>query len=248
MNVQRVIGVATRLLGWTLLGTMSGIVFCSVFGSLVLWLLFGHPLVFFAGLIFGPLAGAIGGPVFGIVYGAAVEWRGQPAVRIRAVLLAGALGGVIFGAVGAGFHAWDASQRAHEPMMQPRMPNPVKGAVATDSEGGQIVASPEGGRVVEVNAPIRSSSGSSKVPLGWTGFGAIGGFLYGALFGALFRSRQRKKRFEMRPGMESVLDDDAHSRLVTRPTAAVNFSGMGMIGISVLILLGGLIVIAILVL
>lgn len=104
MNLlRRVAGVMTSPLVWILLATVSAVVFGFVFGIVVQSVVYGSPAISFSVLMLGPLAGAIGGPLFGGMYGIALEWRGRAGDGGRAALLAGVLGGLIFAAVGAGF-------------------------------------------------------------------------------------------------------------------------------------------------
>jgi hypothetical protein len=158
-----------------LLGTVSAIVFGFVFGIVVQSVIYGSPAISFAVLMLGPLAGAIGGPLFGALYGAVLEWRGRAGGRGRAALLAGFMGGFIFAAVGAGFQIWEASQRTSQPTR------------------ATIVATPDGGRVIDRRDLAPESAGLVKTVFASGSVTAIGGFLYGALIGAMFGTRRQSE-------------------------------------------------------
>jgi hypothetical protein len=163
------------LLGWTLLCTMSAIVFGFVFGIVVQSIVYGSPAISFAVLMLGPMAGAIGGPVFGAVYGAALQWRGRAAGRGRAALLAGVLGGLIFAAVGGGFQMWEASHRSSQPTR------------------ATITATPDGGRVMHRSEGAPGTAGLVKTVFATGSVTALGGFLYGSFFGAMFGTKPRRE-------------------------------------------------------
>lgn len=174
MNVlRRAACVMASLLGWTLLGTVSAIGFGFVFGIVVQSVVYGSPAISFAVLMLGPLAGAIGGPSFGAVYGVALEWRGRATGRGREALLAGVLGGLIFAAVGAGFQMWEASHRSARPTR------------------ATITATPDGGRVTDRQVRVPESGGLVRTVVASGSVTAIGRFLYGVLFGAMFGTRPR---------------------------------------------------------
>ena len=183
----------------TLLATASAIVFGFVYGIVILTVVFGHPLFWFAGLMLGPLAGAIGGPVFGVAYGAAMVWRGRAMNRSRSVLLAGVLGGVIFAAVGTGFHAWEASERSYQPTKRPILVSPEGGRAVERREpvsasSGAVNATPDGGGVTERRNRAPESDGPVEAAFALVGFMALGGFLFGALFSAMFGRWQREEQ------------------------------------------------------
>ncbi len=174
MNLlRRVAFVMASLLGWTLLGTVSAIVFGGVYGIVAQSVVYGSPAISFAVVMLGPLVGAIGGPAFGAVYGATLEWRGRATGRVRAALLAGVLGGLIFAAVGGGAQLWRTSQRPTQPV------------------AATIVATPDGGRVIDRRARGPESGGLIKSACVSASLTALGGFLYGALFGAIFGTGPR---------------------------------------------------------
>lgn len=193
MNHQRpILSVTTTLVFWTLAGTMSAIAFGSVFAGLLMTIIFGHPLFFAGGLMLGPLAGAIGGPVFGFVYGAVAIRRGGSSSRTKHVLLSGVLGGVIFGVVGAGYLAWLAGEESHQPTMSPKVVHAAAGQAVeprgrVPGSNGAVHATPDGGRVIEHG---KHAPGSAR-PRGFALAATIGGFLYGGLFGLVCGSRRR---------------------------------------------------------
>lgn len=193
MRHQRpILSVATTLVFWGLAGTMSAIAFGSVFAGLLMTIIFGHPLFFAGGLMLGPLAGAIGGPVFGLVNGALAIRRGRSGSRTKHVFLVGILGGVIFGVVGAGYLAWLEEEESHQPTVSPKVVHAAAGQ-AVEPRGrvlgsnGAVHATPDGGRVIEHRKhPFESERSGFDVATATAT--AIGGFLYGGLFGAVCRT------------------------------------------------------------
>jgi len=83
------------------------------------------------------------------------------------------LSGLIFAAVGAGFQMWEASHRSSRP------------SKAT------IVATPDGGRVMDRREHAPESAGLVKTVSASGSITATGGFLYGACFGAMLGTKSR---------------------------------------------------------
>ena len=188
-HLRQIFSVLGTLGFWTLTGTVSAIAFGMVYAMLLLTALFGHPLFFYGGLMLGPFAGAIGGPVFGFVYGITLARRNRIDQRRRSMLLSGVLGGVIFALVGVGFSAWEASERSHQPTKRP-LPAPnadqvVERQNGRSSSGGSIQATPDGGQVLELRERTIDSGRSIRAVSATLSVTALGGFLYGALFSAI---------------------------------------------------------------
>jgi hypothetical protein len=179
-----------------LMGTTSAIVFAIVYAAAIQVLAVGG--VIFLVLVLGAFAGAIGGPVFGAAYWTIIvrrEWSS----RVRAALCGGILGGLIYAAIGFGYLAWEASARSHQPTKRliganPNAANPVGRREQVPYTGGVILATPDGGKVIE--QPERSPDlGRSAISVFTTaGVTGAGGFLYGALFGAVFGSGRSMRR------------------------------------------------------
>jgi hypothetical protein len=200
MNLlRRVAGVLPSLLVWTLAGTVSAMAFASVFAGVLLTIVFGHPLFFAGGLMLGPLVGGIGGPVFGLIYGAVAIRRRRSDSRLKHVLLSGVLGGVIFGVVGGGLLVWQMAEESQQPSISPKVAIPkdrhaVGSRERESGSSGAVQGTPDGGRVIEGGKHVRIADRPGGFALATAAATAICGSLYGALFGAVCGIRRHTTR------------------------------------------------------
>jgi hypothetical protein len=98
--------------------------------------------------------------------------------------------------IGFGYLAWEASARSHQPTKRliggnPNAANPAERGEQVPYTGGVILATPDGGKVIEHPERSPDLGRSAKAVLTTFGVTGAGGFLYGVLFGAMFGSGRR---------------------------------------------------------